>query len=158
MIPSVKKTSTPPRSALACMLALGAIAALPLGGCRGDRTDKPPRRFFPDMDLQPKHKAQAETEFFADGMTQRPLVEGVVPFSDHSVLPDDVMILSGPRCVVRIARTCCVKTRPTTSGLVSGSTPENPSWAQRMPVEVTRGTHRRGCRTVQHLLCDVPRV
>ncbi len=79
MIPSVKTTKHTTRGALACLLALGAIATLPLGGCRGDRTDKPPRQFFPDMDDQPKKKAQSETEFFADGMSQRPLVEGVRP-------------------------------------------------------------------------------
>ena len=32
MIPSVKKNKHTTRSALACVLALGAIAALPLGG------------------------------------------------------------------------------------------------------------------------------
>ena len=138
MIPSVKKTKHTTRSALVCMLALGAIATLPLGGCRGDRTDKPPRQFFPDMDDQPKYKAQSETEFFADGMTQRPLVEGVVPFSDHSVLPTEgdesewaQMRLQDRANMLREDETFYL-------GMVSGSTPENPTWVQRMPVEVTQ--------------------
>jgi len=137
MIPSVKKNKHTTRSALACMLALGAIAALPLGGCRGDRTDKPPRRFFPDMDLQPKHKAQAETEFFADGMTQRPLVDGVVPFSDHSVLPDDGDESEWTQMRRQDRANMLREDETFYFGMVSGSTPENPTWVQRMPVEVT---------------------
>ena len=50
MNPAVKTTKNNPWGALACVLALGAIASAPLTGCRGDRTDKPPRQFFPDMD------------------------------------------------------------------------------------------------------------
>jgi mono/diheme cytochrome c family protein len=138
MIPSVKTTKHTTRGALACVLALGAIATLPLGGCRGDRTDKPPRQFFPDMDDQPKKKAQSETEFFADGMSQRPLVEGVVPFSDHAVLPTEgdesewaQMRLQDRANMLRDDETFYF-------GLVSGSSMDNPSWVQRMPVEVTQ--------------------
>ncbi len=120
------------------MLALGAIATLPLGGCRGDRTDKPPRQFFPDMDDQPKYKAQSETEFFEDGMTQRPLVEGVVPFSDHSVLPTEGDESDWAQMRLQDRANMLREDETFYFGMVSGSTPENPTWVQRMPVEVTQ--------------------
>lgn len=63
----------------AALVAL-AIAPLAMSGCRGDRSDKPPRQFFPDMDDSPKFKPQSESEFFADGRAMRPAVEGTVAF------------------------------------------------------------------------------
>lgn len=62
--------------ALATLAGTGLIA----GGCRGDRSDKPPRQFFPDMDDSPKWKPQAQTDFYVDGRTMRPPVRGTVPF------------------------------------------------------------------------------
>lgn len=56
------------------LLALGA------GGCRGERSDDPPRQFFPDMDDQPKWRPQEGSQFFADGRTMRPAVAGAVAF------------------------------------------------------------------------------
>lgn len=35
-----------------------------LGGCRGDREEKPPRQFIPDMDDSPKFKPQTENPFY----------------------------------------------------------------------------------------------
>lgn len=67
-------------TAVAGLAILGGV----LGGCRGDRSDNPPRLFFPDMDHQPKFKAQAETPFFDDGRTQRPELAGTVPFGRTS--------------------------------------------------------------------------
>lgn len=51
-----------------------------LPGCRGDRTDKPPRQLLPDMEDSPKWKPQSKSEFFADGRTMRPPVPGTVAF------------------------------------------------------------------------------
>ena len=73
------------------VLAIGGIAlaaALPLGGCRGDRSDKPPRQFFPDMDNQPRWNPQADSEFFADGRTMRKPVEGTIPFGTTAMVSD----------------------------------------------------------------------
>ncbi|MEO0511922.1 MAG: cytochrome c [Planctomycetota bacterium] len=61
--------------------AVLAMAAGPLAGCRGERTDKPPRQFFPDMDDPPRFEAQYETAFFEDGRTQRQPVEGTVAYA-----------------------------------------------------------------------------
>lgn len=144
MIPAVNTTRRTARVFIACSLALGALATLPLGGCRGDRTDKPPRRFFPDMDYQPKLKAQSQTQFFEDGMSQRPLVDGVVPFSDHSTLPapgDDSewaqMRLMDRANMLRADETYYF-------GLVAGASMDNPSWVARMPVEVDQELIERG--------------
>jgi len=64
----------------AVVLALASVlAAAPLG-CRGDRSDKRPRQFFPDMDDSPKFKPQTRTDFFADGRAARPPVDGTVAF------------------------------------------------------------------------------
>ena len=57
-----------------------ALAAAVLSGCRGERTDDPPRQFFPDLDNQPKYKAQEESAFFEDGRAMRLPVVGTVPF------------------------------------------------------------------------------
>lgn len=43
-----------------------AVLAGVLSGCRGDRSNDNPRSFFPDMDDQPKLKAQSKSEFFKE--------------------------------------------------------------------------------------------
>ncbi|MDX2114430.1 MAG: c-type cytochrome [Planctomycetota bacterium] len=60
------------------LVLAGVLAAL--AGCRGERTDAPPRQFFPDMDDQPKYKAQSASAFFEDGRSMRPPPRGAVPF------------------------------------------------------------------------------
>lgn len=63
---------TPTRTRLTFALALGAAAlASALPGCRGDRAEKPPRRFLPDMDQQPRWNPQDGSDFFVDGRTSR---------------------------------------------------------------------------------------
>jgi mono/diheme cytochrome c family protein len=54
------------------------VSSLP--GCRGERSDKPPHQFFPDLDDAPKWKPQTASEFFADGRTMRRPVEGTVAY------------------------------------------------------------------------------
>ncbi|RMH30045.1 MAG: cytochrome c [Planctomycetota bacterium] len=64
------------------MLAVATLA-LPAGltaGCRGERTAKRPRQFFPGMDDQPKYQPQEASTFFADGRAMREPVAGAVPF------------------------------------------------------------------------------
>jgi mono/diheme cytochrome c family protein len=71
------------------LLAVCGVATLlgPLG-CHGDREDKPPRQFFPDMDDQPKWKPQEKTGFYADGRTMRKPVPGTVPFGRNEFVRD----------------------------------------------------------------------
>lgn len=61
-------------------LRLAALAALiaTLGGCRGCTSSRPPFHLNPNMDDQPKYRAQAESAFFSDGATMRVPVEGTV--------------------------------------------------------------------------------
>lgn len=67
-------------------LTLLALLAPLAGGCRGDRTDKPPRQFFPDMDDSPKVKPQTQSYFFEDGRAMREPVAGTAPFGRHASL------------------------------------------------------------------------
>lgn len=67
----------------AALLACAAGVVL-LPACRGDRSDKPPRQFFPDMDDSPKFKNQSDTQFFADGRKMRPAVAGSVAFGERA--------------------------------------------------------------------------
>lgn len=67
-------------------IALGS--ALAFAGCRGDRTDEPPRRFFPSLDQQQKWDPQEETTMYADGRVARPPAPGTVPFG-WTDSPDD---------------------------------------------------------------------
>lgn len=75
------KTTRHTSGTLRAILALGlCAAAVAAGGCRGERTNNPPRQILPDMDDSPKHKPQSEAAFFADGRSMRPSVPGTVAF------------------------------------------------------------------------------
>ena len=70
-----------------CGLAAGlgaAAMAVASAGCRGERSDQPPRQFFPDMDDSPKWKPQAQTVFYEDGRTMRPALPGTVSWGNHA--------------------------------------------------------------------------
>lgn len=64
------------------LLRCGAVAlcAVAMSSCHGDRSDKPPHQFLPDMDDSPKWKNQGGSEFFVDGRTMRPQIEGAVAY------------------------------------------------------------------------------
>ena len=49
-----------------------------LAGCRGCASSRPPIHLNPNMDVQPKLKAQSESAFFYDGAGMRTPVEGTV--------------------------------------------------------------------------------
>jgi mono/diheme cytochrome c family protein len=52
-------------------LAMLVVAAL-CGGCyRGKPSTKPPLHVVPNMDSQPRHKAQGQADFFEDGAAMR---------------------------------------------------------------------------------------
>jgi mono/diheme cytochrome c family protein len=58
---------------------LCTIAILAVFGFRGQKSTQPPQEIFPDMVRQPKVRAQAPLDFFADGRGPRPPVPGTVP-------------------------------------------------------------------------------
>jgi len=57
-----------------CMIAMVAVL-----GFRGQKSTQPPSEIFPDMVRQPKVRAQAPLDFFADGRGPRLPVAGTVP-------------------------------------------------------------------------------
>lgn len=59
--------------------AFVVILVLCMAGFRGQHTSRPPLEFFPDMDHQPKVKAQVPSSFFADGRAARQPVTDTVP-------------------------------------------------------------------------------
>jgi mono/diheme cytochrome c family protein len=58
---------------------LFVATVLSIGGLRGGFSASTPIEIFPDMDRQPKLKAQKPSAFFADGMGARQPVAGTVP-------------------------------------------------------------------------------
>ena len=58
---------------------LVVVLVVTVAGFRGQKFDKPPIELFPDMDHQPKVKAQVPSEFFADGRGNRQPIPGTVP-------------------------------------------------------------------------------
>ncbi|MFH2036911.1 MAG: cytochrome c [Candidatus Zixiibacteriota bacterium] len=64
------------KSSISILIILFMVSILGCG--RGRVSDKPPIHPNPNMDSQPKYKAQAESNFFENGATMRPFVEGTV--------------------------------------------------------------------------------
>jgi mono/diheme cytochrome c family protein len=54
-----------------------------LTACRGQPSSEPPYHLVPDMDHQPKYKAQSENPFFADGKSGRNFVDGTMPIEAY---------------------------------------------------------------------------
>ncbi len=76
------------------LFALALLAAsTALVGCRGDRSDNPPRQFLPDLDDQLRYEPQGTSRFFTEyvdhetgesyGRTMREPVAGTVPFGNE---------------------------------------------------------------------------
>lgn len=60
-------------------LLLFVLIGLILHGCfQGSTSEDPPIHINPNMDSQPKYKAQAESQYFENGATMRMPVEGTV--------------------------------------------------------------------------------
>ena len=73
--------------------ALLIAACVALTGCvRGCPSSRPPIHLNPNMDLQPKAKAQSESHFFYDGQTMRKPVPGTVARGE---LTDDSAYFTG---------------------------------------------------------------
>jgi mono/diheme cytochrome c family protein len=85
------KSRQPGHGTTGLLLCALCVSAVNLPGCRGEREDKPPHQFFPDLDDAPKWKPQTQTEFYADGRSMRPEVEGTVAFSRWGYTSPDML-------------------------------------------------------------------
>lgn len=76
------------------------LVVLAMAGFRGQKSKQPPIEVFPDMDRQPKVKAQTPSEFYADGRAARPPVNGTVPIGYsmpmHKLIDGSVGQATGP--------------------------------------------------------------
>lgn len=54
------------------------LVVIAVGACRGQPDPRVPRHLVDDMDWQAKYRPQAQSAFFADGRTMRPLVADTV--------------------------------------------------------------------------------
>ena len=68
---------------------LVTIAWLAVFGFRGQKSTRPEIEIFPDMVRQPKVRAQAESNFFADQRGSRHPVDGTVPIGYEMPMPQD---------------------------------------------------------------------
>ncbi|MFK7884275.1 MAG: cytochrome c [Phycisphaerales bacterium] len=138
------RRTTGQRLAFLAAFAAAGMALASSAGCRGDRSEKPPRQFFPDMDQQPKLKAQSESEFFADGRSQRLLVDRTVAFGSRPQMPDGVDNAAWS-AMIEADRSRMLKADETFSyGIVDGSSLEEPEFVTYMPVAVTEDLLVRG--------------
>jgi hypothetical protein len=64
------------------IMAAGISVAFFMASCRGMPKEKSPIHLIRDMDDQPRYKPQSENFFFADGITMRTPLEGVVARGD----------------------------------------------------------------------------
>lgn len=81
------------RPVLTLGMLLVLLATVFTVGCyQGRPSDKPPIHLNPNMDNQPKYRPQAESRFFADSATMRPLVPGTVARGE---LHDDLQYYTG---------------------------------------------------------------
>lgn len=72
------------------IFAFVVLLVVAMAGFRGQKFTQPPIEIFPDMDNQPKVKAQVPSSFFADGRGARPPVEGTVPLGYSAPLSKPV--------------------------------------------------------------------
>src|SRR5881394_2707797 len=70
------------------IFVLCAIAMVAVLGFRGQKSTQPPTEVFPDMVRQPKVRAQAPLDFFADGRGPRLPVAGTVPIGYEMPMPN----------------------------------------------------------------------
>jgi mono/diheme cytochrome c family protein len=74
-------------------LVVAAVVVLGLSGCmRGCTSSRPPFHLNPNMDQQPKYRAQEASDFFYDGATMRIPVAGTVARGE---LREDVAFFEG---------------------------------------------------------------
>ena len=104
------------------LFALLVILVVSMAGFRGQKSPRSPIEIFPDMDLQPKVKAQVASSFFADGRGNRKPVDDSV--GEASGPYKQIYFSSGPIYF--------------DTGKISGQ------WGTGMPFEITPELMQRG--------------
>lgn len=66
--------------------ALAMVAGAGMTGCRGERSDAPPRQFLPDMDDTKGWTPQDQSAFFTDNRTMRPRVQNTVAYGESNTV------------------------------------------------------------------------
>lgn len=130
------------------IFSLVVVAIVSLAGFRGQFSKKPPIEIFPDMDHQPKVKAQVPSEFFGDNRGARLPVAGTVPMGYSAPLRDqdtgEIVEMEGPYKQISF-----------------GNAPDyfntgkiGDSWGTGIPIEVTMAVMDRG-RERYNISCKV---
>ena len=82
------------------IFAFLVLVVIAMAGFRGHKFREPPIEIFPDMDRQPKVKAQTSSDFYADGRAARAPVDGTVPLGYampmHKLVDGSVGQATGP--------------------------------------------------------------
>ena len=124
------------------IFALLMVAMVSFLGFRGSKSTKPPFELFPDMDRQPKVRAQAPLSFFADNRGMRPPVAGTVPIGyemPNAQAPANVDVPAPPAPAAMVQEVAFTAGADYTStGKMGGN------WGNGFPVEVTPEFMRRG--------------
>src|SRR6202158_6183819 len=119
---------------------LVTIAAVAVLGFRGEKTTNEPWEIFPDMVRQMKVRAQAPSNFFADGRGPRLPIAGTVPIGYEMPKPETI---APPASAVAVPQ-------PHARLAFSGSTDYydtgkmGSNWGTGIPVEVTPELMQRG--------------
>src|SRR4051812_20434923 len=78
------------------ILILSGVALVAIFGFRGQRSTGSPLEVFPDMVRQPKVRAQAPSNFFADGRGSRLPIGGTVPLGYDMPKAETMAAPAGP--------------------------------------------------------------
>ncbi len=116
-------------------VALACAGVTAAAGCRGDRSEKPPRQFMPDMDDQQRWNPQTQTKFYADGRSMREPVAGTVAFGRWDGVSEEAWA-----DVYRKDRADLLRENQT---VYFGTTADG-AFVERIPIPVTRALLERG--------------
>jgi mono/diheme cytochrome c family protein len=107
------------------------VLVVSVAGFRGQKSSKPPFELFPDMDRQPKVKAQVPSNFYADNRGNREPIAGTVPLGyampQHKTVDGSTGASESPYKAVKFS-----------SGVSYADTGRfGNQWGTGMPMEVT---------------------
>ncbi len=118
---------------------LFGVALVAVFGFRGQKSTAPPLEVFPDMVRQPKVRAQAPLDFFADGRGPRLPVAGTMPIGYEMPKPGNSPSGAPPGDLLSLQRLAfSVGTDYYDTGKMGDR------WGTGIPVEVTRELIERG--------------